>query len=173
MEGWGEMIPKRIQRKREKGWKMPEGAIYVGRPTKWGNPFTGRDAVERYRRAIMNTRLFPGWKWGDDAMREWTGAGGDWLVLVGLASGSWGELEELRGHDLACWCPLDKPCHADVLLIIANDYYDAGNPHCFECVCPKCELFKTRDCMEYPIGCVNCDGKSHIGHCWWDTNGED
>ncbi len=27
---------------------------------------------------------------------------------------------ELRGKDLACWCPLDGPCHADVLLEIAN-----------------------------------------------------
>lgn len=31
--------PTRIQRKRTKGWKMPEGAIYVGRPTQWGNPW--------------------------------------------------------------------------------------------------------------------------------------
>ena len=29
-------------------------------------------------------------------------------------------LPELRGHDLACWCPLDGPCHADVLLELAN-----------------------------------------------------
>jgi hypothetical protein len=28
---------------------------------------------------------------------------------------------ELRGHDLACWCPLDQPCHADVLLELANE----------------------------------------------------
>ena len=32
-------MPERIQRKRTKGWRMPEGAIYVGRPTKWGNPY--------------------------------------------------------------------------------------------------------------------------------------
>lgn len=29
-------MPKRIQRKRTKGWRMPPGAVYVGRPTKWG-----------------------------------------------------------------------------------------------------------------------------------------
>ena len=28
---------------------------------------------------------------------------------------------ELRGRDLACYCPLDQPCHADVLLAIANE----------------------------------------------------
>lgn len=33
-------MPKRIQRKRSKGWRMPAGAVYVGRGTKWGNPFT-------------------------------------------------------------------------------------------------------------------------------------
>ncbi len=32
------MKPKRIQRKRTKGWRMPANAVYVGRPTKWGNP---------------------------------------------------------------------------------------------------------------------------------------
>lgn len=31
-----------------------------------------------------------------------------------------GDLQELRGHDLCCWCPLDQPCHADVLLELAN-----------------------------------------------------
>jgi hypothetical protein len=29
--------------------------------------------------------------------------------------------EQLRGHDLACYCPLDEPCHADVLLDVANE----------------------------------------------------
>lgn len=32
-------MPQRIQRKRVKGWRMPEGAVYVGRPTEWGNPW--------------------------------------------------------------------------------------------------------------------------------------
>lgn len=32
-------MPERIQRRRVAGWRMPEGAVYVGRPTKWGNPF--------------------------------------------------------------------------------------------------------------------------------------
>jgi hypothetical protein len=43
---------RRIQRKRTKGWRMPEGAVYVGRPSRWGNPFTGNDAASRYREAI-------------------------------------------------------------------------------------------------------------------------
>ena len=33
------MTPQRIQRRRDKGWRMPEGAVYVGRPSPWGNPW--------------------------------------------------------------------------------------------------------------------------------------
>ncbi len=92
--------PVRIQRKRVKGWRMPEGAVYVGRPGKWGNPFyrghhgTAAQCVELYRKKIGgNLWTFPS---GHDIRRE------------------------LAGKDLACWCPLDQPCHADVLLEIAN-----------------------------------------------------
>lgn len=100
--------PKRIQHKRTKGWKMPEGAVYVGRPTKFGNPFkvnweTGMTPMC----AITTYRL---WLAGKKA----TGGGGLRRITV-LHS-----LSELRGKDLACWCPLDQPCHADVLLEIAN-----------------------------------------------------
>ena len=98
--------PKRIQRKRTKGWKMPEGAVYVGRPTKWGNPF---EIDEHHSRAVVVEQYrdhveFSDTENGIDAM----------------------PFHELRGKDLACWCPLvDKdgnhvPCHADVLLEIAN-----------------------------------------------------
>lgn len=37
------MTPQRIQRRRTSGWRMPDNTIYVGRPTKWGNPFAYRD----------------------------------------------------------------------------------------------------------------------------------
>ena len=94
-------MPKRIQRKRTKGWKMPEEAVYVGRPTKWGNPFkVGREGdaemcVALYRRMVTEENI-------------WT------------MPNKQGIKDELRGKDLACWCALDKPCHADVLLEIAN-----------------------------------------------------
>lgn len=101
------MSPKRIQRKRTEGWKMPEGAVYVGRPTVWGNPFrVGLDVPGRFDA----TREFQRWLAGEKA----TGGGG--LRRVTLLS----RLAELRGKDLACFCPLDAPCHADVLLEIAN-----------------------------------------------------
>ena len=74
----------------------PEGSIYVGRPTKWGNPFViGRDGS---REEVI------------DKYREW---------LVGNAS-LLADLAELRGQDLVCWCA-PKSCHADVLLEVAND----------------------------------------------------
>lgn len=78
---------------------MPKGAVYVGRPTRWGNPYhvsgvtTAAAAVELYR----------------DYLRRAPSQG---EVTQGL--------ERLRGKNLACWCPLDQPCHADVLLELAN-----------------------------------------------------
>lgn len=84
-------MPKRIQRKRTKGWRMPPNTVYVGRPTRWGNPFTvkehGQDALEKFRNHIENTT---------------------------------DSFEGLRGKDLACFCKEGSPCHADILLELAN-----------------------------------------------------
>lgn len=99
-------MPSRIQRKRTKGWRMPEGVVYVGRPSKWGNDFRGTDSASA-------VALFE-----------------DMLTRAPLGDGRWGRKgetvfetirRELAGKDLACWCPLDQPCHADVLLRIANE----------------------------------------------------
>jgi len=102
--------PKRIQRKRTKGWRMSEQndreTVYVGRPTKWGNPFTLSSAALTYE---QRQRLSP-----VDLVRFYH----HWILgQADLLS----SLDELRGKDLCCWCPLDQPCHADVLLEIAND----------------------------------------------------
>lgn len=95
--------PKRIQRRRTKGWRMPEGAVSVTRPGKWGNPFiVGHDSP---------------YQWAPDAATavRW---------YRDLLSKNYELAEaarvELAGKDLACWCPLDAPCHADVLLEVAN-----------------------------------------------------
>lgn len=110
----GESHPIRIQRRRTKGWRMPEGAIYVGRPTEWGNPFTGPDAVPHFR--LWMTGEFvpgePGRQLRQGEMRHPNG-------MVALAPVDVVQMF-LRGHDLACWCALDQPCHADVLLELAN-----------------------------------------------------
>lgn len=100
----------RIQRTRAKGFRMPPGVVYVGRPTKWGNPWKPSDffptgpsrtpeecaalAVIMYRKAIVN---------GD--------CGVPTIDVI---------RRELRGKTLACWCRAGSPCHADVLAEIAN-----------------------------------------------------
>jgi hypothetical protein len=110
-------MPVRIQRKRTKGWKRPEGAEYVGRPSKWGNRFVvnpTRDPEGFYADYRKNVDLWDSWPLADAqtavrAFRE---------MQAGMYEPN--EIAELRGKDLMCWCPLDQPCHADVLLELAN-----------------------------------------------------
>lgn len=106
-------MPKRIQRKRTKGWRMPPNTVYVGRPTIWGNPFDGADAVEKYREALSE------WPVSAKTMLERKKTY-DGNIMIWITTWVRPIVHELRGKDLACWCPLDKPCHADVLLEIAN-----------------------------------------------------
>jgi Domain of unknown function (DUF4326) len=107
-------VPERIQLSRKAGWRKPEGAVVVSRPSKWGNPYEGDRfaAVELF--TVMLNMLRAGFPLADDA--------GDALTYPSDA-----EIRaELAGRDLACWCMLpDEPgepdvCHAAVLLAIAN-----------------------------------------------------
>lgn len=109
--------PRRIQRKRAKGWRMPEGAVYIGRPTVWQNPFGPRgsaasipcddpaEAVRLHREMVAEEctarRRVPNY------------------------------IMALRGKTLACWCREDQPCHGDILLRLAN-----GPPMCFPVEAP-------------------------------------
>lgn len=106
------MTPRRIQRKRTRGWRMPEGAVYVGRPTKWGNSFVpGQETVRE--------RLEPGGRQKGVYVADAEQA--TWAYRRFLSQHLRIEAKaELRGKSLACWCRLDQPCHADVLLKIAN-----------------------------------------------------
>jgi hypothetical protein len=97
--------PVRIQRKRARGWKMPENTVYVGRPTKFGNPYDyrlGGGNGGNPRAAAVSL------------YRDWMNNG------RGPSAPTDNEIKALRGKNLACWCPLDQPCHADVLLERAN-----------------------------------------------------
>ena len=114
-------MPERIQLRRTKGWKMPPNTVRVARPSRFGNPFrvglklkpcgcrsagecthnafrceTPAEAVEAYRN-WLNTIM----ACGNGRMRK--------------------DIESLRGKNLACWCPIGSPCHADVLLELANN----------------------------------------------------
>lgn len=154
-------MAERIQRQRTKGWRMPKGAVYVGRPTKWGNPFVyqnksrglvryGPRHLERFGRAwdyegrisadgtshhmwfseddVVETYV----RWATRAeivelyrltlidptpgmLAAWPSARGRFLTVT---------VDEIRrelaGKPLVCWCPLFEPCHADVLLELAN-----------------------------------------------------
>lgn len=97
-------MPKVIKRQRTKGWRMPEGAVYVGRPSAYGN---------LYRLPVYATR--------EDrvqALKRYR----DLMESLNTSFSS------LRGKDLVCWCvdwdPADGPapgvCHAEILLELAN-----------------------------------------------------
>lgn len=85
-------VPVRIQRRRVKGWRMPDGARYVGRGTRWGNPYTvathGEMALPMYRDWLREQLL------GDQAFLD---------PLMDCTA-------------LACFCPLDRSCHVDYLI---------------------------------------------------------
>lgn len=108
-------MPIRVQRKRTKGWKMPENTVVVTRGTIWGNPF------------IVNPNVKPGSKHGagytavpthEEAVRCYK----EMMTMDIPSVAKFKELirKELRGRNLACFCNPDQPCHADVLLEIAN-----------------------------------------------------
>lgn len=107
--------PRRIQRQRAKGWRMPPNTVYVGRPTVYGNDWDPRDA-DAYWVPRQDWKAWAVAKYREDFERRgWIG------YIASERFMHLGEIQAaLRGKNLACWCPLDEPCHADVLLEIAN-----------------------------------------------------
>lgn len=96
-------MPKRIQLSRRKGWRMPANTARVSRPGPWGNPYRVGDADPRTGEPIPDratvVRLYE--RHVTPQLRARIRA-------------------ELKGKNLACWCSLDGPCHADLMLQIAN-----------------------------------------------------
>jgi len=108
--------PQRFQRSRAKGARIPLGTVYVGRPSKWGNPYRvdGYDIRDAEGNpAPKSEQLREGRAM---AVRDYECA----LYCDHLPYKLDDVRRELRGKHLSCWCPLDKPCHADVLLEVAN-----------------------------------------------------
>ncbi len=89
-------MPIRIQRQRTRGWHKPADAIYVGRPTRWGN-YCWETGASR-KRLVELFEIYARHRARHEP--EW--------------------LKPLKGKDLMCWCSPDEPCHADVLLKLAN-----------------------------------------------------
>lgn len=129
--------PRRIRLRREKGWRLaeatnnPNGLVIVDRRSQWGNPFVvhkhtlqqcgpepllidcpldehqiavdnAAEAVRRLRHTLQFPLISDPWYPSLDAIRD-----------------------ELAGKDLVCWCPLDGPCHGDLLLELANPGWEA------------------------------------------------
>ena len=137
-------MPKRIQRKRIKGWKMPPNTVAVTRPGKFGNPFDFRSSDcsflalsygcrgDRRGRQEASVRAFREWIepnakgstvryergvcFGNEESSFQIGP----RFIVGAPPSIKTIRAELAGKNLACFCALDQPCHADVLLELAN-----------------------------------------------------
>lgn len=136
--------PIRIQRKRTKGWKMPLNTVSVTRPGKWGNPFDFRRSEycwaalsfgcrgDRRGRQEASVRAFrewidPPWDRRTLQMEEQPkmGIGKRWVnlgpkIIAGEAPSKEEISAALHGKNLACFCKIGDPCHADVLLELAN-----------------------------------------------------
>lgn len=122
-------MPKRVQRKRTKGWRAPEGAVYVGRGTRYGNPW-----------AVVRTNTGTGWAvdWaGHQDQHKPLGLNDhipandqrDAHALAVELYETWVHSHptlldrihrDLADRDLMCWCAETLPCHADALLQIAG-----------------------------------------------------
>lgn len=98
------MNPVRIQRSRKHKQQSPNGLpiVYVGRPTKWGNPYK-----VGYKGLSVS-----------DCINLYS----IYAKKIPLA-----ELEKLKGKNLSCWCKIGEPCHADVLLELANGITNKRN----------------------------------------------
>lgn len=135
-------MPDRIQLSRAAGWRKTEGAVVVARPSIWGNPWRIGDPGTFWLRdeTIADARLLRPldaetavWLYRnliahgpdpiDDLLPTELTLSGQRRIRDSLrqhGSRIRARLHELRDKNLACWCPLDSPCHADVLLEIAN-----------------------------------------------------
>lgn len=136
--------PVRIQLRRSKGWRMPENTVKVDRTTKWGNPFNFKDSSHCWTALAYGCKGDPAGRHEASvkAFREWIESG-KFMLLTGVGiymtdgkkkvpfgispdvsapmPPSLEQIQrELRGKNLACWCKPGDPCHADVLLELAN-----------------------------------------------------
>ena len=102
--------PARVQLRRTKGWRMPPNTVKVDRTTRWGN---------RYRKGGLVWRERGFGKVKDDAEAV--------DLFRRLVVPQMSDVAQLRGKNLACWCKPGEPCHADVLLEVANRPIELAN----------------------------------------------
>ena len=114
--------PNRVQLSRAKGWRMPPNTVKVDRTTRWGNPCivgthgTREECVHWFTLALS----------GFVVCGHRVNADGTWLAnqLTAYSKMARRDRRFLAGKNLACWCPLEKPCHADALLLLVNHERD-------------------------------------------------
>ena len=109
------MATRRVQLRRQRGWRMPPDTVKVDRSTRWGNPFRiGVDGDARECVALFR-------RWLEQGLPQRP-------ELQAVRARILNELHGLRGKDLACWCRVDAPCHAQVLLELANCSAEIHHP---------------------------------------------
>lgn len=111
--------PRRVQLSRKRGWRKQANTVVVARPSKWGNPFrVARYTLAEYASGAAMADAMAGVCITREAAvnryRDWLRSTPEGRFTCRAAK------KVLRGQNLACWCPLGEPCHADVLLEIAN-----------------------------------------------------
>lgn len=108
--------PNRIQRRRVKGWRLPDNTVCVSRPSEFGNPFfvAPKLAARRTGKHLRDCT--------DEELHACADAEEAVRMYKPMVRGDYADdvRKKLRGKNLACWCPLGEPCHADVLLEVAN-----------------------------------------------------
>lgn len=125
-------MPERIQQRRTAGWRKPEGAKSVSRSTRWGNPWRLAKKDERFGPlTVIHTRH--GWPTGAayggfadelEAIRFAIDLNRRSILAALERNPASAEyyIGPLVGLDLMCFCPLDRPCHADMLLVLAREF---------------------------------------------------
>lgn len=115
--------PVRVQLSRARGWRMPPNTVKVSRPTVWGNPFVAVDGVVyanplqvHFIVTVTNdaAKAYELWLRGELIQAEAL------AMYRNMRAEVLARFPELRGKNLACWCKPGEPCHADVLLRMAN-----------------------------------------------------
>ena len=130
------VAPVRVQLSILRGWRMPPNTVMVCRPSKFGNPFvvgvdgTASECVEKYAMDIYHPNGRVGFE------------------VVDIAT--------LRGKNLACWCKIGEPCHADVLLDLANYGITDGFGSEWSAWCATCGRKSMSVCRPGEAQCNHC-----------------
>ena len=114
-------MPVRVQQRRTRGWRKPENTVSVARPGRWGNPYRVQAVKPRGPFDVWVGGWFCGQSTDEAGARQIAVDRFRTALLAGHHELSVEEARaQLRGKNLMCFCPLDQPCHADVLLELAN-----------------------------------------------------